>query len=123
MVNGAENKLNQVFRALASEPRRRILRLVGANRRTIGELSECFEMSLAAVSKHVRVLEEADLLSPTIEGRLHWCRVNPDTLVQARASIDELHAFWGKQLDGLAAFLGEDAPSITAPKRPSKRGA
>jgi len=122
MVNHSTRQLDRVFRALASEPRRQILRLVGADRRTVGALSECFDMSLAAVSKHVRVLEEAELVTQTVEGRLHWCRLNPRALEQARASIDELYAFWGKQLDGLEAFLdAEHESSLATPKRAAKR--
>jgi DNA-binding transcriptional ArsR family regulator len=85
-------------------------------------LSDSFKMSLAAVSKHVRVLEDARLIAPTIEGRLHWCRLDPAPLEEARASIDEIRAFWGTQLDGLAGFLTGDAATQKVPVR-QKKGA
>src|SRR5687767_7103686 len=105
MVNKRTAALDRVFRALASEPRREILRRVAAERRTVTELAEHFDMSLAAVSKHVRVLEDAELVAQSREGRLHWCRMNPDALEPARASIEELRSFWNDRLDGLEKFL------------------
>jgi len=122
MVDKKAVALDRVFRALASSPRREILRRVARERRTVTELSDSFKMSLAAVSKHVRVLEDARLIAPTIEGRLHWCRLAPAPLEVARAAIDEIRAFWGTQLDGLAGFLGEDAVTQKAPVR-HKKGA
>jgi DNA-binding transcriptional ArsR family regulator len=105
MVNRRAAALDRVFRALANEPRREILRQVARERRTVTELAERFDMSLAAVSKHVRVLEDANLIAQTREGRLHWCRLNPDALEPARASIEELRSFWNTRIDGLESFL------------------
>jgi DNA-binding transcriptional ArsR family regulator len=99
-------RLDRVFRALASEPRREILRRVARERRTVTELSAHFDLTLAAVSKHVGVLEKAKLLTQEQEGRQRFCRLNPQALEPARASIEELRAFWNKQLDGLEQFLG-----------------
>jgi DNA-binding transcriptional ArsR family regulator len=115
MVDKKAVALDRVFRALASSPRREILRRVARERRTVTELSDSFRMSLAAVSKHVRVLEDARLIAPTIEGRLHWCRLDPAPLEEARASIDEIRAFWGTQLDGLERFLTGDAATRKEP--------
>jgi DNA-binding transcriptional ArsR family regulator len=109
MVDKRAAALDRVFRALASEPRREILRRVAGERCTVTELAQDFDMSLAAVSKHVRVLETANLIAPSREGRLHWCRLNPDALEPARASIEELEAFWNGQLDGLESLLTAQA--------------
>jgi hypothetical protein len=73
------------------------------------------------VSKHVRVLEDAGLLSQAREGRLHWCRFNPRALEPARASLDELRGFWERQLDGLERFLA--AGNAAAPPAGRKRAA
>jgi DNA-binding transcriptional ArsR family regulator len=105
MVEHRTRALDRLFRALASEPRREILRLVSSEPRSVTELSACFDMSLAAVSKHVQVLEQAELITQTKDGRHHWCRLNPEPLKCARASIDELSAFWDRQLGGLEDFL------------------
>jgi DNA-binding transcriptional ArsR family regulator len=98
-------KLDKIFRALASEPRREILRQVATDRRTVTELAENFSMSLAAVSRHVQVLAGAGLVAQTRDGRVHWCRLRPESLAPAQATIDELRSFWTKQLDGLEGFL------------------
>ncbi len=97
--------LDRVFRALASEPRREILRLVATQERTVTELGDRFDISLAAVSKHISVLQEAELVARTRDGRLHWCRFNPEALEPARASIEELRGFWNRRLDGLEDYL------------------
>jgi DNA-binding transcriptional ArsR family regulator len=102
--------LDRVFRALASQPRREILRRVAKERRTVTELAEHFDMSLAAVSKHVGVLHDAKLLVQTREGRVHWCRLDPSALEPARASIEELRSFWNDRLDGLERFLATGSP-------------
>ncbi len=114
--NRAARSLDRVFRALASEPRRDMLRLVAREQRAVGELARHFDMSLAAVSKHIRVLEDAELISHTNEGRLHLCRLNPRALEPARASIEELRGFWSRQFDGLEAFLAGEPRNRRAPK-------
>jgi DNA-binding transcriptional ArsR family regulator len=103
--------LDQVFRALASEPRREILRRTALRDHTVGELAEQFDMTLAGVSKHIRVLCDAQLLSLTRDGRNHWCRLQPETLDRARASIDDLRSFWHQRLDRLETFLEQTPPA------------
>ncbi len=118
----AAASLDRVFRALASEPRREMLRQVATVQRTVTELAESFDMSLAAVSKHVRVLEDARLVRQTRAGRLHWCRLNPQALEPARASIDEVRMFWNQQLDGLEGFLVGRSDAQPSGARTRKRG-
>lgn len=72
--------LDLVFHALADPTRRRILdRLAGAER-TVVDISRPFRLSLPAVSKHLKILETADLIHRRIQGRQHYCRVNPTAL-------------------------------------------
>ena len=112
-------QLDRVFHALASAPRREILRRAARERCTVGQLAASFDMSLAAVSKHVKVLEEASLLRATREGRLHWCELDPAALEPARASIEELRAHWDGKLDRLEALLVAEL----APGPPTRRRA
>ena len=70
MVNLQAAELDLIFYALSDSTRRNILRMIGEKTRTITELAEPFRMSLAAVSKHVKVLEKARLLRRTREGRI-----------------------------------------------------
>lgn len=111
MGGRAEVALNRVFHALASEARRDILRRTATAPCTVTELATHFDMSLAAVSKHVRVLDEANLLTARREGRLHWRRLNREALCPAGDVIQHLHQFWDTQLAGLHAFLAETASS------------
>lgn len=114
MVEDNSAALDRVFRALASGPRREILRRAARGRCTVTGLAEHFDMSLAAVAKHVRVLDEARLLVQTREGRENWRRFNPASLEPARASIEELRGFWTEALDGLERYLAGQPP---APRR------
>jgi len=120
MVDMAASALDRVFRALASAPRREILRRAAHQRCTVTQLAEHFDMTLAAVSKHIRVLEQANLLCPTHEGRLHWCQLNPETLDPARSSIEELRTFWNKRLDGLEQFLVSERSRVRRAPRPRR---
>jgi DNA-binding transcriptional ArsR family regulator len=108
MVESSTVPLDRIFRALGSAPRRDILRRAAVARRSVTELAEHFDMSLAAVSKHVRVLADAGLLSLTREGRVHWCRLEPAALETAQASLDELRAFWNKRIDALERVLVDE---------------
>ena len=107
MVDGRSAALDRTFRALASGPRREILRRVAARRQTVGELAERFDMSLAAVSKHIQVLAAAELVTQTRDGRHTWCRMQPEALEPARATLEQLRGFWSAQLDGLEQMLAK----------------
>lgn len=117
MVDNQTLSVDLVFRALASGPRRDILRRTALQPCTVTQLSSSFNMSLAAVSKHVGVLAKAGLISLSREGRLQWCRLQPAALQPARASIDEMYAFWDARLDALEAVLAADDGG--APQPPS----
>jgi DNA-binding transcriptional ArsR family regulator len=83
MVEHNNDKLDNIFQALADPTRREIVRLITSNDRTVSELAAPFDMSLAAISKHIKVLERAGLLSKTTKGRTNICRLNPDSLSSA----------------------------------------
>src|SRR5688572_8434336 len=101
----ASRRLDQVFRALAHPVRREILGRIGAQDRTISELAEPFQMTLEAVSQHVRVLERARLLRRTRQGRVHRCRMDPAPLRDAGAVLVKLAGFWDQQLSSLERWL------------------
>jgi DNA-binding transcriptional ArsR family regulator len=75
MVDQSPDGLDRVFGALSDPTRRAMLRRLAGGARTVSELAEPFDMSFAAAAKHVKVLERAGLLSRTIEGRSHRCRI------------------------------------------------
>ena len=68
---------------------------------TVGELADPLTMSLAAASKHIQVLERAGLVSRTVDGRRHICRLEPAPLASAAAWLRFYEHFWAERLDDL----------------------
>ena len=90
---------------------------------TIGELAAPFAMSLPAVSKHIRVLEQGGLVQRLIDGRVHRCSLDLHALQQADAWLAHYRVFWGQTLDSLEQYLAESAdkpPRATAARRSSR---
>lgn len=107
MVNYQSNTLDATFGALADPTRRAILARLALGEATVGELADPFEMSLPAVSKHLKVLERAGLVARQRDGRLHRCRFEPQGIAAAADWIREQHRFWQDRFDGLEKYLEE----------------
>src|SRR6185369_13645171 len=101
MVEQNVRSLDRVFGALSDPTRRAMLRRLAGGTRTVGELAEPFDMSFAAAAKHVKVLEQAGLLSRTIEGRSHRCRLAAGPLAAADRWLAYYERFWSMRLDDL----------------------
>ena len=97
--------LDVVFHALADPTRRAMLGHLAERELTIGELATPFSMSFAGASKHVRVLENAGLVTRTIQGRTHLCRLQAALLAEANAWLRRYERFWNEKLDTLEALL------------------
>ncbi len=91
--------LDEVFHALADATRRQMLRRLAAGEKSVGELAEPFAMSLAAASKHVKVLEKAGLVKRKVEGRTHVCRLEAKPLGTATNWLRYYERFWNTRLD------------------------
>jgi DNA-binding transcriptional ArsR family regulator len=110
--------LDAVFHALADPTRRAMLGQLAERELTIGELATPFEMSLAGASKHVRVLENAGLVTRTIRGRTHLCRLEAARLAEADAWLRRYECFWSARLDSLEALLrAEDEAKVKQGKK------
>ena len=96
---------NDVFHAIAHPARRAILVTLKNGERTASELAEPFRMTFAAVSQHLRVLEEADLVAIRRDGRNRHYRLQPKPLRDVVSWVDEFAAFFGRRLDALGAYL------------------
>ena len=83
---------------------------------SIGELATPHSMTLAGASKHVRVLEQAGLVTRRIRGRTHLCRLQAARLAEAEAWLRRYERFWGDRLDALDALLREEDRKKTAGK-------
>jgi DNA-binding transcriptional ArsR family regulator len=101
----SEEELDAVFHALSDRTRRRLIRQLSTGPAVISDLAEPFEMTLAAVSKHLRVLERANLISREIDGRYHRCHISPLPMLSANRWLQEYSAFWEGNLDSLSSFV------------------
>jgi DNA-binding transcriptional ArsR family regulator len=101
----SEQKLNLIFHALADETRRSLLEKIKHSPVRVTTLAEGYPISLNAVSKHLKVLEKANLISRNIEGRVHLCEANPEELESASSWIKKYTSFWNKKLDQLETYV------------------
>jgi len=99
--------LDETLTALADPTRRAILERLSLSEACVTDLAAPFDMSLNSVSKHIRVLERADLVRRRREGREHILTLNPAALDEAAAWIDQQRALWTHRLDRLDAILKE----------------
>jgi len=98
--------MDDALRALADGTRRRILSMVWARERTAGEIAAEFEMSRPAVSQHLKVLLEADLVAVRRDGTRRWYRARQDRVAAARAVIE---SFWDDRLTALKSAAEAEA--------------
>jgi DNA-binding transcriptional ArsR family regulator len=105
MVELSVASLDSVFHALSDATRRAILRDVSREARTVGQIAEPYNMSLAAVSKHLQVLERADLIRREKKGNFRMVQLNADNLRAAQEWLAYYETFWTGQLDALQNYL------------------
>jgi len=123
MVNYLGVRLDSTFAALSDATRRGILaRLARQGETSVSELAAPYKMSLPAVSKHLRVLEQAGLVSRQKDGRVHRCRLRAEPMKGAAAWIEHYRRFWETQLDSLERYL-EDSANEDGHSRHGKRTA
>lgn len=122
MVDYRPQLLDAVFHALADPTRRRMLADLARAPRKVGELAEPFDISLAAASKHVKVLERAGLVRRSIQGRTHLCRLEARPLHAGLEWLRHYERFWKERLDVLESLLREeDSRELAKRKRPRGR--
>jgi len=108
--------------ALADPTRRAILQRLSEGEARVTELAQPFDMSLNAVSKHIRILERADLVRRRTAGREHLLSFNRKQLDEVAAWIESQRAFWNARLDALELLLkAEDAAASPTKKRKKKQ--
>jgi DNA-binding transcriptional ArsR family regulator len=101
------DQLSTTLSALADPTRREILARLTLGEASVTELARPFEISLPAVSKHLKVLERAGVIERRVEGRNHWIRVNKEALRAALEWLSEHHHFWATRLDQLEDLVGK----------------
>jgi len=108
IANQPSSDLNAVFAALADPTRRAILTQLSSGEASVNEIASPFEMSQPAVSKHLKVLERAGLITRAIDQQRRPARLNAAPMKEAVAWLEAFRAFWAgsfDQLDGLLAEL------------------
>jgi DNA-binding transcriptional ArsR family regulator len=105
MVKSSAARLDRIFHALADSTRRSILHDVAVREKTVGEVAKPYRMSLAAVSKHLNVLESAELIARERRGNFQIVRLNAQSLRPADEWLTFYEKFWNQQLDALASYL------------------
>jgi DNA-binding transcriptional ArsR family regulator len=108
MVDIHAPQLSSVFHALGDATRRRMLRELARGERTVSQLAEPFVISLAAASKHIKVLESAGLIRREVRGRVHMCSLLPGPLASAHEWLSFYEIFWTERLDILEHLLREE---------------
>lgn len=114
----SDENLDAVFAALGNSTRRALVTRLGAGDATISELAEPFDMTLAAVSKHLLVLERAGLVVRTRRGKARHCRLDANAFETAEEWLDSRRQMWECTLDAFADYVegrheedGDNAPA------------
>jgi len=105
MVDHIDQSLDRVFAALGDPTRREIVRRLSIGPASVTEVAAPFEMSLNAISKHLKVLEQAGLIRREIEGRVHHLYLNAEPLEEAERWVNHYRQFWDARLDSLEDWI------------------
>ncbi|MFB7844295.1 ArsR/SmtB family transcription factor [Microbacterium sp. NPDC056052] len=111
----SDEQTDRVFQALAASTRRDILRRTIAREQSVSELAGDYDMSFAAVQKHVAVLEAAELIVKRAEGRERLVRANPEMIARARALLARYEDLWRSRISRLDDLLAEDSGTGAEP--------
>ncbi len=120
-----QDHLSTTFAALADPTRRAILARLTRGEQSVSELAEPFDISLPAVTKHLKVLERAGLITRGREAQWRPCRLEAKPLRDASHWIERYRRFWEERLDRLGDYLREMQPPEPAPTpsaAPTRRG-
>ena len=107
MVEYRRATLDATYGAISHPVRRRLLERLSTGRARVTELADLFDVSLAAVSKHIRVLEGAGLVRRSVVGREHWLTLEATRLRPATQWLEGYRRFWESSLDRLEARIKE----------------
>jgi DNA-binding transcriptional ArsR family regulator len=113
----ATDRFDVVFAALSDPTRRSIVRRLADGEATVLELAGPFAISLPAISRHLKVLEQAGLISRGRDGQRRPCRLQPEPLVEIAAWAEHTRAAWEHRLDRLDAHLQRIADRTSSPPK------
>ena len=110
------DRLSTTFAALADPTRRAILGRLAQGETTVGDLAQPFQISLPAISRHLKVLEHAGLVERAVDAQWRRCRLTGKPLLEANEFLEQYKRFWEESLDRLADLL-ETQPAAKRSKR------
>ncbi len=102
-----EQRLSDTFAALASETRRKMLQRLASGEASVNELAEPFDMSLPAISKHLKVLENAGLVTRSQRAQYRPCNLNPAPLIEVASWAERHREIWEARFDRMDSYLQE----------------
>ncbi len=117
MNNTTEDKLSLTFGALADPTRRAILARLSSGSASVSDLAKPFDMSLPAITKHLKVLENAGLISKGKEAQYRPCKINGDPLKEVAGWVEQYKKFWEESFDRLEDYLKK----ITSEKKKKEK--
>ncbi|MBN8868154.1 MAG: winged helix-turn-helix transcriptional regulator [Solirubrobacterales bacterium] len=103
-----EEQIDLLFHALSDRTRRDIMGKVSEGEQSISDLARQYEMSFAAIQKHVSVLEKASLITKRVEGRQKLVSNNPETLRRATELLADYERIWTHRIDAIGRILDEE---------------
>jgi DNA-binding transcriptional ArsR family regulator len=115
MSVAAPDRFDAVFAALSDPTRRSIVRRLADGEATVLELAEPFPITLPAISRHLKVLEQAGLISRGRDGQRRPCQLRPEPLIEIAAWAEHTRAVWEQRIDRLEAHLLRTSPPSTSP--------
>src|SRR3974377_1411642 len=102
-----QDRLSETFSALSDPTRRAILARLAMGEATVNEIAEPFKISLPAISRHLKVLERAGLISRSREAQWRPCRLEPQKLKAIDGWLESYRRFWEQSFDRMAAYIDE----------------
>ena len=108
------SQVHDVFRALGDPTRMAIVERLAGGEARVTDIAEPFPMSLNAVSKHLKVLEESGVVARRVNGRVHTIRLNEEAFGAARVWMRRQEEFWRERLENLRTFVSQDESGPTA---------
>lgn len=114
-MESMSDALDSVFSALADPTRRAILSMLLEDDMAVTDVADPFDMSLAAISKHLVILSKAGLISQEKRGRVKWCKLQPDAMRSASVWMQGFGQFEPVNLDAFERFLKEELQETVDP--------
>jgi DNA-binding transcriptional ArsR family regulator len=106
-MRSEDDRLSQTFAALANTTRRAILARLAVGEATVNELAAPFNMSLSAISKHIKVLEEAGLITQGQKAQYRPCTLDPTPLQEISTWTEQYRHIWEERFDQMDAYLNQ----------------